>query len=72
MGPPSLQTVYDILVKTVTLALMPDLGPPKGLYTKNDWLADSVNVTVRLNNRLSENPASINTQRVITLASWRS
>jgi hypothetical protein len=44
------------LGKTVTLILMSDLGAPKGLYTKNDWLADSVSVTARLNNRLSENP----------------
>lgn len=59
------------LGKAVTLILMPDLGPPKGLYTKSDGLADSVNVTARLSNRLSENPASTNAQRVITLASWR-
>ena len=43
----------------------PDLGPQRGLYTKNDCLTDSVNVTARLNNRLSENPASTNSQRVM-------
>jgi hypothetical protein len=49
----------------VTLISVSDLGPQKGLYTKNDWLADSVNVTARTNNRLSANPASTNAQRVM-------